>query len=98
MARGTKFQDDLERKLLNTEFAADYLAAALAEDDEEFLSEALAKIIKCHGMTRVSEETGIARQALYKMLSTEGNPSFKNVAKLLEAVGLEFTVRKKTAS
>lgn len=98
MARGTKFQEDLERKLLNSDFAADYLAAAIAEDDEEFLSEALAKVIKAHGATRVSEETGIARQALYKMLSAEGNPSFKNVNKLLEAVGLELTVKKKDAS
>lgn len=98
MARGTKFQEDLERKLLNSDFAADFLAAAIAEDDEEFLSEALAKVIKAHGATRVAEESGIARQALYKMLSTEGNPSFKNVNKLLEAVGLELTVKKKDAS
>ncbi len=98
MARGTKFQEDLERKLLNSDFAADYLAASIAEDDEEFLSEALAKVIKAHGATRVAEETGIARQALYKMLSSEGNPSFKNVNKLLEAVGLELTVKKKDAS
>jgi len=98
MARGTKFQEDLERKLLNSDFAADYLAAAIAEDDEEFLSEALAKVVKAHGATRVAEESGIARQALYKMLSSEGNPSFKNVNKLLEAVGLELTIKKKDAS
>lgn len=98
MARGTKFQEDLERKLLNSDFAADYLAAAIAEDDEEFLSEALAKVVKAHGATRIAEEAGIARQALYKMLSSEGNPSFKNINKLLEAVGLELTVKKKDAS
>ena len=98
MARGTKFQEDLERKLLNSDFAADFLAAAIEEGDEEFLSEALARVVKAHGPTRVSEETGIARQALYKMLSHDGNPSFKNVNKLLEAVGLELTVRPKSAS
>lgn len=98
MARGTKFQEDLERKLLNSDFEADYLAAAITEDDEEFLSEALSKVIKAHGATRVAEESGIARQALYKMLSSEGNPSFKNVNKLLEAVGLELTAKKKDAS
>ena len=99
MARGTKFQTDLAKKLLNPEFAAQFLAAAIAEDDDEFLSEALAKVIKAHGATRVSEDTGITRQALYKMLSNEGNPSFKNVNKLLEAVGLELTIKpKKNAS
>lgn len=42
---------------------------------------------------RVAEESGIARQALYKMRYREGNPSFKNVNKLLEAVGLKLTVK-----
>jgi probable addiction module antidote protein len=99
MGHGTKFQKDLSQKLHNPDFAADYLAAAILENDEEFLTEALAKVIKIHGATKVSEETGITRQAIYKMLSGEGNPSFKNITKLLEAVGLELTVRrKKTAS
>ena len=95
MARGTKFQVNLSKKLLDPEFAANFLAAAIAEDDAEFLSEALAKVVKAHGATRVSAEAGIARQALYKMLSSEGNPSFKNVSRLLEAVGLELTVKAK---
>ena len=99
MARGTKFQDDLNRKLLDPDFAADFLAAAMDENDEEFLSEALAKVVKIHGASKIADEAGIARQAVYKMLSSEGNPSFKNVSKLLEAVGLELTVRpKKDAS
>jgi len=95
MARGTKFQTDLAKKLLDPDFAAHFLAAAIAEGDEEFLNEALAKVIKAHGATRVSEDAGIARQALYKMISGEGNPSFKNVNKLLEAVGLELTIKSK---
>ena len=95
MARGTKFQTDLAKKLLDPDFAAHFLAAAISEGDEEFLHEALAKVIKAHGATRVSEDAGIARQALYKMISGEGNPSFKNVNKLLEAVGLELTIKSK---
>ena len=71
----------------------------MREDDEEFLTEALSKVVKIHGATKVSGLTGITRQAIYKMLSGEGNPSFKNINKLLEAVGLELTVRpKKDAS
>lgn len=99
MARGTKFQKDLAEKLTDPDFAAHFLAAAIVEGDKEFLSEALARVVKAHGATKVSEETGIARQALYKMLSTGGNPSFKNIHKLLEAVGLELTIKpKKRAS
>jgi probable addiction module antidote protein len=93
MAKGTKFQTVLAKKLIDPDFAADFLAAAIEEGDEEFLSEALAKVVKAHGATKVAEESGIARQALYKMLSGQGNPSFKNIYKLLEAVGLELTIK-----
>ena len=95
MAMGTTFQSHLADELKDPDFAAEYLASALEEGDEQFLTEALAKVIKAHGGTKVAEETGLARQALYKMLSRGGNPSFKNVTKLLDAVGLEWTIRVK---
>ena len=96
MAKGSKFQDHLEFELKDTDFAASYLAAALEESDEVFITKALAEIVKAHGATALASETGIARQALYKMCSSEGNPSFKNVSKLLAAIGLEITVQPKT--
>ena len=95
MARGSKFKIDLEKKLRNPVFAANYLASAIEEDDDGFLSEALATLVQVHGPTQIAEEAGISRQALYKMLSTSGNPSFKNISKVLEALGLELTVRLK---
>ncbi len=99
MAKGSRFREDLNKKLVNPAFAADFLAAAIEENDENFLGEALAKVVKVHGPSKISEETGITRQAIYKMLSSDGNPSFRNVHKLLEAVGLELTIRpKKDAS
>lgn len=95
MAKGSSFQEHLKGELLDPEFAAMYLAAALEEGDEYFLGEALAEIIKIHGVSKIASEAGIARQALYKMLSSEGNPSFKNISKLLNALGLELTVQTK---
>lgn len=95
MARGKKFAEFLNESLTDNEVAAEYLAGALELGDDYFLADALSRVIKAHGATKVAGETGIARQALYKMLATEGNPSFKNVTKMLEAVGLELTVRKK---
>lgn len=96
MAKGSKFQDHLEQELKDPDFAASYLAAALDEGDDTFITDALAKVIKAHGATALASETGIARQALYKMCSSEGNPSFKNVSKLLAAIGLEITVQPKS--
>lgn len=96
MAHGKKFSEFLDETLVDAEVAAEYLAGALEQGDDYFLAEALSRVIKAHGATKVSGETGIARQALYKMLANEGNPSFKNVSKMLEAVGLELTVRSKS--
>lgn len=95
MARGSKFKLDLDKKLRNPEFAANYLASSIEEDDDNFLSEALANLVQANGVSQIAEETGLSRQALYKMLSTNGNPSFKNISKVLEALGLELTVRLK---
>jgi probable addiction module antidote protein len=71
MAKGSNFQNHLELELKDPDFAASYLAAALDEGDDVFISEALAKITKVHGATALSSETGIARQALYKICSSE---------------------------
>ena len=95
MTKGSKFQDHLKTELLDPEFAANYLASALEEGDDEFLSDALADVVRVHGATKISSETGIARQAIYKMLSSEGNPSFKNISKLLDSLGLEVTIQTK---
>lgn len=95
MSKGSKVQDLLEQDLLNPDFAAEYLAAALEENDEKFLTQALAQLVRIHGSSRVAEETGIARQALYKMFSSEGNPSYKNISKILDVMGMEFTIQPK---
>lgn len=96
MAKGSKLQDHIDLELKDPDFAASYLASALDEGDDIFISEALSKVLKVHGATALSSETGIARQALYKMCSAEGNPSFRNVAKLLSAIGLEITIQPKS--
>lgn len=96
MKKGSSFKRHLEEELLDSDFAANYLAAALEDGDEAFLTQALSEIIKAHGASKISARTGIARQALYKMVSSEGNPSFKNIYKLLDAVGLEMTIQSKS--
>ena len=47
------------------------------------------------GVGYISEQTGIGRQTIYKMLSEKGNPTHKNLVTVLDALGLELTVRPK---
>lgn len=93
---GTDFHKHLSQKLLDPEFAAAYIVAALDEKDSDFLNQALADVVKAHGVADISEETGIARQAIYSMTSKKGNPTLQNVNKILNAIGLEITVKRKS--
>lgn len=95
MAKGTQFKKYLTHELLDADFAAEFIAAAIEEKDSDYLNQALGAVVKAHGMSQVSGATGLARQAIYKMLSREGNPTLQSVNKLLEAVGLELTVKSK---
>ncbi len=98
MSKGTEFKKHLSKKLLDPDFAAEYIVAALEEKDSDFLNQALADVVKAHGISDLASETGIARQAIYAMTSKKGNPTLQNINKLLNAIGLEITVRPKKAS
>jgi probable addiction module antidote protein len=44
-------------------------------------------------MLQVSKETGLARGALYRMLSEDGNPTLKTMLSVLDVLGLDMTVK-----
>ena len=44
-------------------------------------------------MMQISRETGLAREALYRSLSAEGNPSFATVLKVLNSLGVHLSAR-----
>ena len=41
-------------------------------------------------MTDLAKETGVGRESLYKSLSSDGNPSFATVIKVLSALGIKL--------
>ncbi len=42
-------------------------------------------------MTRLAKDTGLAREALYRALSEDGNPEFATVLKVLKVLGLRLS-------
>ena len=54
------------------------------------MATALGDIARAKGMTRISKETGLARESLYKALSPDGNPEFATVLKVVKALGLKL--------
>jgi len=91
------FNEDLIERLKDPNYAASYIEAAIEENDPDFLQVALGDVVKAHGVSKISEITGIARQALYRMISKDGNPTIKNLNRLLNSVGLEIDIRVKSA-
>jgi len=72
-----------------------HLEAALAEDDVPFLLSVVGDIARSEGMSKIASEMGLSREGLYRSLSSDGNPSFETVIKLLSLLGLRLTVERK---
>ena len=83
---------DASEYLDNPEIIAEYLQAAMEENDPALFRAALADIAKAKGMTAIAEQAQLNRQSLYKSLSANGNPSFDSITKLLNALGLKIQV------
>jgi probable addiction module antidote protein len=86
---------DSAEHLKTDEDMAAYLEACFQEagDDGAFIAKALGNIARAKGMTRLSKDTGLGRESLYKALSGEGNPSFATILKVTHALGLKFQVQ-----
>jgi probable addiction module antidote protein len=73
------------------EAVEDYLADAFESEDAAVISHALGVVARATGMARLAEETGLTRQALYKALSSDGNPEFSTVMKVAHALGFRLS-------
>lgn len=83
---------DASEHLETKEDIAAYLEAALEDADPALVVAALGDIARSRGMTNIARETGLGRESLYKALSSEGNPEFATVLKVLKALGLRLQV------
>jgi len=69
-----------------------YLEEALETDDPAFITRALGTVARARGMSQIAKETGLSRESLYKALSAEGNPEFSTIIRVMQALGLRFSV------
>lgn len=74
-------------------FAAEYLKAALdEEDDPGVLLIALRRLAQAQGIAKVAKAAGIERESLYRALSAKGNPRLSTLVAVTRAIGLRITV------
>ena len=83
---------DSAEYLDSDEAVSAYLEEALAADDPAFIVQALGTIARARGMSQIAKEAGLFRESLYKALSAEGNPEFSTVIRVMQALGLRFSV------
>jgi probable addiction module antidote protein len=69
-----------------------YLKLAFEEGDAADIRSALGKVAKARGMTGLSKETGVAREALYKALGKDGNPTLDTLLAVTRALGVKLSV------
>jgi probable addiction module antidote protein len=88
---GTQTKPYDSARYLDSETAVEeYLAAAFEEGDPKGIAQAIGVVARARGMTQLSRDTGIAREALYRALSGEGNPEFATIMKVMAALGLRI--------
>lgn len=78
---------DASEYIENEEDAIAYLNAAAETGDPALLQAAIGDIAKARGMGQIAKEAGVGRESLYKSLSKEGNPSFRTIVKVVDALG-----------
>jgi probable addiction module antidote protein len=92
MQPAKKYHDSLIKALKDPSEAAEYINAAIEEDDLDTLLLALRDVADAQGMSVISRRAKLNRVSLYKMLSHRGNPHLESVMHLLHAAGLKLSV------
>lgn len=81
---------DVVDYLDNEQVIAEYINAALEDENPELLLQAIADVAKARGMTQLAKSTGLGRESLYKALAPGAKPRYDTVLRLLRALGVEL--------
>ena len=96
MKRKTSISHDdatVRRLRKDPKFAAEYLKAALEDEDEpRVLLLALRHLAQAQGIAKVAKAARIERESLYRALSARGNPRLSTLVAVTKAIGLKLTV------
>ena len=88
MKKNARF--DAADYLDNEEVIAEYLNAALEDENPDVFLVAVADVAKARGMAQLAKDTGLGRESLYKALAPGAKPRYDTVLKLVRALGMEL--------
>ena len=70
---------------------AEYLNAALEDENPNVFLQAIADVAKARGMTKLAKDTGLGRESLYKALAPGAKPRYDTLLKLVHALGIKLS-------
>jgi len=83
---GTEFLD-------SEEAMAEYLNLELEEGDPRYIKIALGNIARARSnMSELAKKAGLPRTTLYRALSLDGNPEYKTIHKIVNALDMRLLV------
>ncbi len=74
----------------NEKVIAEYLNAALEDENPDVFLIAVGDVAKARGMAQLAKDTGLGRESLYKALAPGAKPRYDTVLKLVRALGVEL--------
>ena len=75
------------------ESQAELLADAAESGDAQYIAAALGAIARARGMSKVARDAGVAREALYRSLSEDGDPRLSTLLGVAKALGFKLTFK-----
>ncbi|WP_428247706.1 addiction module antidote protein [Ferrovibrio sp.] len=88
---------DATKYLADPESQIVFLEEAFESGDPQFVAHALGIIARARGISSVARETGLSREALYRSLSSDGNPTITTVMDVMRVLGLKLSPHKTAA-
>ncbi len=90
MEKVTEF--DPSEYLDSEETIAEYLSAALEDDNPDVFLAAVGHVAKAHGMSAIAARTGLGRESLYKAMTPGAKPRYDTVLKVLNSLGVKLSI------
>jgi len=91
MVKISKF--DAVDYLDSEEMMAEYLTAAMEDENPDVFLAALADVAKARGISQLAKDTGLGRESLYKTLAPGAKPRFDTIMKITKALGISLAVK-----
>lgn len=93
----TPFEPGFLERLKDPDYTAELLNVAIEEfyedGDIKSFNKILGYIVKSGNLTRISKETNISRQQIYRIINSESEVSLIKTMKLLKSLGYHLQIK-----